>query len=50
MLLRAAAAQWKTEPAKLPRRERLRHRIGKQTLTYGELAEAAMKLPAAGEA
>ena len=44
MLLRAAAARWKTTPSKL-RAERGVITFGKQTLTYGAVATAAMALP-----
>lgn len=43
MLLRAAAARWKTSPAKL-RAERGVIQFGKQQLTYGAVAQAAMAL------
>ena len=44
MLLRAAAARWKTTPGKL-RVERGVISLGKQTVTFGALATAAMALP-----
>jgi isoquinoline 1-oxidoreductase beta subunit len=44
MLLRAAAAQWKTSPKKL-RTENGFVLRGKERLSYGQLAEAAQKLP-----
>jgi len=44
MLVRAAAARWKTTPAKC-RAAKGVVTFGAQTLTYGQLAEAAMKLP-----
>jgi isoquinoline 1-oxidoreductase beta subunit len=44
MLVRAAAEKWKTDPAKLKTANG--HVLnGKQKLSYGELAEAAAKLP-----
>ncbi|HEX8700733.1 MAG TPA: xanthine dehydrogenase family protein molybdopterin-binding subunit [Myxococcaceae bacterium] len=43
MLLRAAAAQWKTSPAKLTVAKGVIS-FGGKTLTYGQVAEAAMKL------
>jgi isoquinoline 1-oxidoreductase beta subunit len=44
LLLQAAAARWKTKPAKLTATGGV-ITFGKQTLTYGQVAEAAMKLP-----
>lgn len=44
MLLRAAAARWKTSPGKL-RAAKSVITFGKQTLTYGQVATAAMALP-----
>lgn len=44
LLLRAAAARWKTTPAKLTATNGV-ITFGDKTLTYGEVAEAAMKLP-----
>jgi isoquinoline 1-oxidoreductase beta subunit len=44
MLLQAAAARWKTTPAKLTAANSV-IKFGDKTLTYGEVAEAAMKLP-----
>jgi isoquinoline 1-oxidoreductase beta subunit len=43
MLVRAAAAQWKTRPARL-RCENGKVLYGKETLTYGQLAQAAEAL------
>lgn len=43
MLLRAAAARWKTKPDKLTVAQGV-VTFGKQRATYGQLAEAAMKL------
>jgi isoquinoline 1-oxidoreductase beta subunit len=43
MLLRAAAARWKTRPSKLTTKQGVVH-FGGQTLSYGALAEAAMQL------
>jgi isoquinoline 1-oxidoreductase beta subunit len=43
MLLRAAAAKWKTKPAKLAAANGV-ITFGKQSATYGDVAEAAMKL------
>ncbi len=44
MLLQAAAARWKTKPAKLTAAGGV-ITFGAKTLTYGAVAEAAMKLP-----
>jgi len=44
LLLAAAAARWKTTPAKLTATKGV-IKFGGKTLTYGEVAEAAMKLP-----
>lgn len=44
LLLRAAATRWKTTPAKLTATNGV-ITFGGKTLTYGEVAEAAMKLP-----
>jgi isoquinoline 1-oxidoreductase beta subunit len=44
MLLRAAATRWKTTPGKLRAANGVIS-FGTQTLTYGDVAEAAMKLP-----
>jgi isoquinoline 1-oxidoreductase beta subunit len=44
LLLRAAATRWKTTPAKLSATNGVITFDGK-TLTYGDVAEAAMKLP-----
>jgi isoquinoline 1-oxidoreductase beta subunit len=43
MLVRAAATRWKTQPAKCRVDKGVVH-FGAQSLTYGQLAEAAMKL------
>jgi isoquinoline 1-oxidoreductase beta subunit len=48
LLLRAAAARWKTSPAKLTASKGViafASAAGQQTLTYGAVAEDAMKLP-----
>ena len=45
MLVSAAAAQWKTDAASLRTRNGVVVGPGGKQLTYGELAEAAMKLP-----
>ncbi len=45
MLLQAAAKQWKTTPAKLTAKSGV-ITFGAKTVTYGEVAEAAMKLTA----
>jgi len=45
MLVSAAAAQWKADPASLRTRDGVVIGPGGQQLGYGELAEAAMKLP-----
>lgn len=44
LLLNAAAARWKTKPAKLTATNGVIS-FGGKTLTYGEVAEEAMKLP-----
>jgi isoquinoline 1-oxidoreductase beta subunit len=44
MLLRAAAARWKTKPGKLTVAQGVVH-FGSKSATYGSLADAAMKLP-----
>jgi isoquinoline 1-oxidoreductase subunit beta len=44
LLLHAAAARWQTEPAKLTATNGV-ITFGGKTLTYGEVAEEAMKLP-----
>ncbi|HUQ07440.1 MAG TPA: xanthine dehydrogenase family protein molybdopterin-binding subunit [Kofleriaceae bacterium] len=44
LLLQAAAARWKTKPAKLTATNGV-ITFGSKTLTYGAVAEAAMKLP-----
>ena len=44
LLLRAAATRWKTTPAKLAATSGV-ITFGNKRLTYGEVAEAAMKLP-----
>jgi isoquinoline 1-oxidoreductase beta subunit len=45
MLVSAAAAQWKTDAAGLTTRNGVVIAPGGQQLTYGQLADAAMKLP-----
>jgi isoquinoline 1-oxidoreductase beta subunit len=45
LLLQAAATKWKTRPARLTAANGV-ITFGKKTMTYGEVAEAAMKLPA----
>jgi len=45
MLVRAAAAQWKTSPKKLRTENGFVLRGSKDKLSYGQLAEAAQKLP-----
>ena len=44
MLMRAAATRWKTTPGKLTAKDSV-ITFGSKTVTYGEVAEAAMKLP-----